>query len=101
MGITAEGTTAEVPMRTVGSPRVIEPPWAVIEPIVAAGFPPINTFGTPITMVSGGPTQVHISPITAAGFPPINTVGTPGPVIGPPTCGMGCLLYTSDAADDL
>ena len=40
-------------------------------------------------MVSGGPTHVHISPIVAAGMPHINTFGTPGPVIGPPTCGMG------------
>src|SRR5690554_7247084 len=40
-------------------------------------------------MVSGGPAQTHISPITAAGFPPINTVGTPGPDTGPPTCGGG------------
>src|SRR5690554_5666608 len=40
-------------------------------------------------MVSGGPAQTHTSPITAAGFPPINTVGTPGPDTGPPTCGGG------------
>src|SRR5690554_4105152 len=40
-------------------------------------------------MVSGGPAQTHMSPITAAGFPPINTVGTPGPDTGPPTCGGG------------
>src|SRR5690554_2354590 len=40
-------------------------------------------------MVSGGPAQTHISPSTAAGFPPINTVGTPGPDTGPPTCGGG------------
>jgi hypothetical protein len=40
-------------------------------------------------MVSGGPTQTHKSPITAAGSLPIITVGIPGPVIGPPTCGMG------------
>ena len=26
---------------------------------------------------------------SAAGIPPINTVGHPGPVIGPPTCGIG------------
>jgi hypothetical protein len=30
-----------------------------------------------------------MSPITAAGIPPIKTVGAPGPVMGPPTCGMG------------
>ena len=65
------------------------PPWAVVSPIRAAGLPPIMTVAEPITMLSGGPTQVHISPITAAGMLLIITVGTPGPTMGPPTCGMG------------
>jgi hypothetical protein len=42
-------------------------------------------------MLSGGPIQTHISPITAAGIFPINTVGAPGPVIGPPTWGIGTI----------
>jgi hypothetical protein len=40
-------------------------------------------------MTSGGPAQTHKSPTTAAGKLPIKTVGTHGPVIGPPTCGLG------------
>src|SRR4051812_42353237 len=55
----------------------------------AAGFLPIMTFIEPMAMVSGGPVQTHMSPTTAAGMPLISTVGTPGPVIGPPTCGIG------------
>jgi hypothetical protein len=30
-----------------------------------------------------------LSPTTAAGIFAIITVGTPGPIIGPPTCGIG------------
>ena len=77
------------PIKTVGQPTVIVPPWAVMSPMRAAGFPPIKTPVEPSTTVEGGPTQTHMSPITAAGMPPINTVGQPGPVIGPPTCGIG------------
>lgn len=65
------------------------PPWAQVSAILAAGLPPINTVADPFTILSGGPTQVHISPITAAGIFPISTVGTPGPMMAPPTCGMG------------
>src|SRR3954465_7214508 len=54
-----------------------------------AGRLPIITFAEPMAMVSGGPVQTHMSPTTAAGMPLISTVGTPGPVIGPPTCGIG------------
>jgi len=43
----------------------------------------------PLTIESGGPAQTHRSDTTAAGIPPINTVGTQGPVMGPPTCGLG------------
>ncbi len=42
-----------------------------------------------MTTVSGGPTHTNIEPIVAAGNPPISTVGTPGGIIGPPTCGTG------------
>src|SRR5688572_3356010 len=77
------------PIITVKHPNTIDPPWAHVSPILAAGLPPISTVADPITILSGGPTQVHISPITAAGSFPINTVGTPGPVTGPPTCGTG------------
>src|SRR5690606_14421156 len=50
---------------------------------------PINTVGAPITIESGGPAHWAASPTRAAGSPPIKTVGEPGPVIGPPTCGLG------------
>jgi hypothetical protein len=55
----------------------------------AAGLLLIITVVEPIAMVSGGPTQTSISPTTEAGMLLIKTVGTPGPVIGPPTWGMG------------
>ncbi len=73
----------------MGQPIAICPPWAVVSPILAAGFPPIITVAEPFTIESGGPTQTQESPITAAGILPINTVGTPGPITGPPTCGIG------------
>ena len=66
---------------------VIAPPWPVLSPIRAAGWPPIITVNEPITMGAVGPTQVAISPIRAAGKPPIRTRGQPGGRIGPPTCG--------------
>jgi len=77
------------PIITVGSPRTMDPPCAVVSPIRAAGFPPIITVADPFTMVSGGPTQTAESPSTAAGNFPIRTVGEPGPITGPPTCGIG------------
>jgi hypothetical protein len=43
-------------------------------------------------MVSGGPTQRALSPILAAGKNEINTVQQPGPIIGPPTCGIGPVI---------
>jgi len=64
------------------------PPWAVVSPKRAAGFPPIRTVADPMTIVSGGPVHTSISPRHAAGRPPINTVGDPGGRIGPPTCGI-------------
>jgi hypothetical protein len=54
-----------------------------------AGLPQIITVADPFTSESGGPTQTALSPSTAAGIFPINTVGAPGPMIGPPTCGIG------------
>lgn len=77
------------PIMTVGQHPTIVPPWAQVSPILAAGLPPIITVADPLTIVSGGPTQVHIPVAVAAGSPPIITVGTPGGRIGPPTCGMG------------
>lgn|GEM_PF-6993135 len=77
------------PINTVTQPNTIVPPWAQLSPILAAGLPPIITVAEPVTIVSGGPTQVHVSPTTAAGNAPINTVGTQGPATGPPTWGMG------------
>lgn len=76
-------------MSTVGQPRAIVPPWAVVSPILAAGWPPIRTAVDPKAITSGGPTQVAMSPCLAAGVPPIRTVGHPGGSIGPPTWGMG------------
>lgn len=67
----------------------MEPPWAVVSPIRAAGLPQIITVAEPLTIESGGPTQTQESPITAAGILPIITVGAPGPMTGPPTWGMG------------
>ena len=67
----------------------MEPPCAVVSPMRAAGRPEIMTVAEPLTMESGGPTQVHMSPNTAAGIPAMSTLGTPGPTIGPPTCGIG------------
>ncbi len=52
-------------------------------------MPPIRTVIEPLTIESGGPTQVAMSPTLAAGTPPIKTVGQPGGRIGPPTCGTG------------
>ena len=63
------------------------PPCAVMSPIRAAGLPPIITVADPMTMTSGGPTQVHISPTRAAGIPDMITVGQHGGIIGLPTCG--------------
>ncbi len=77
------------PIITVEQPATIEPPWAVLSPMRAAGLPPIITVAEPFIIVSGGPTQVQLSPITAAGSFPISTVATPVPIIGPPACGMG------------
>jgi len=76
------------PIKTVGQPAIMVPPCAVTSFIRAAGLPPIITVAEPITMLSGGPAQVHILPTVAAGCPPIKTVGTPGGKIGPPTCGL-------------
>ena len=74
-------------MFTVGQPRIITPPCAVLSPILAAGIPPMFTVPEPAEIVSGGPVHTSISPFLAAGMPPINTVGHPGGSTGPPTCG--------------
>src|SRR5690554_7435470 len=46
-GAMAVGPLQPVPIRTVGSPTVMEPPWAVMLPTVAAGLPPIKTVASP------------------------------------------------------
>jgi hypothetical protein len=71
--------------KTVDKPITIEPPCAVVPPILAAGLPQIKTVAEPLTIVSGGPTQTRTSPTTAAGNFPIKTVGAPHPIIRPPT----------------
>src|SRR5580658_5170008 len=86
-GIQPVQVPGQPPMRTVGQPRVIVPPCAVVSPIRAAGLPPISTVVEPRTMASGGPTHKHCPPTVAAGKPPISTVGAPGGNIGPPTWG--------------
>ena len=68
----------------MGKPKLIEPPCAVLSPILAAGFPPIITVEDPLTIESGGPTQTQLEPTVAAGKPPIKTVGIPSN-IGHPT----------------
>jgi hypothetical protein len=90
-GLTKASPTcmAYPPIKTVGHPSTIEPPCAVASPIRAAGLPQIITVADPFIIESGGPTQTAISPKTAAGNLPIKTVGAPGPIMGPPTCGMG------------
>src|SRR4051812_49915117 len=77
------------PIITVGQPRMIVPPCAVLSPILAAGLPQMSTVAEPFTILSGGPTQTHIEPTVAAGMFPINTGGPPGELIGPPTWGVG------------
>jgi len=77
------------PMITVGQPTTMAPPCAVGSPILAAIRPLIITVGEPITITSGGPTQIAISVTRAAGIPPMITFGEQGPLIGPPTCGIG------------
>jgi len=89
MPMTIDGWQRYPPIRTVGQPATIVPPWAVRSPSRAAGLLQINTVAEPFTITSGGPTQRHCEPNVAAGRPPISTVGPPGVRIGPPTCGMG------------
>ena len=77
------------PINTVAAPKVMVPPCAVLSPMRAAGFPPMNTVAEPAMMESGGPVQVQRLPTVAAGFPSMVTVGTPGGITGPPTWGLG------------
>jgi hypothetical protein len=77
------------PISTLNAPNKISPPCAVWSPSLAAGIPPIITVADPFIIVSGGPTHINISPTRAAGMPAIKTVGSPGPLIGPPTWGIG------------
>lgn len=86
---TAEDGVGYPPIMTWGKPSTMVPPWAQLSPMRAAGLLVIRTVALPMAMVSGGPTQTAMSPMTAAGMLPINTVGAPGPVMGPPTCGIG------------
>ena len=73
----------------------------------------MNTPAEPLTITSGGPTQISMSVTRAAGRLPIKTVGQHGAMIGPPTWGTstvtigqtwlsvmraagGIILFTSD-----
>jgi hypothetical protein len=49
----------------------------------------IITVGDPMTITSGGPTQIAMSVTRAASIPPMITLGEHGPLIGPPTWGIG------------
>jgi hypothetical protein len=69
----------------VGEPIMIMPPCTVGSNILAAGRKLIITPIDPITIISGGPTQVAIVVTVAAGSMSISTVGAPGGRIGPPT----------------
>ena len=51
----------------------------------AIGFFITRQVTPPITIESGGPTQVAMVPRLAAGSAPMSTVGAPGGRIGPPT----------------
>ena len=65
------------------------PPCAVMPPMRAAAIPPMRTFGEPIAMMSGGPTDTTRSPIRGAGIPP-NRKGLPaGGRMGPAKAGRG------------
>ena len=66
---------------------MIMPPCTVGSINLAAGRKLIITPIDPITIISGGPTQVAIVVTVAAGRKSMSTVGTPGGSIGPPTCG--------------
>src|SRR5215211_6727030 len=59
-----------------------------MSPILAAGSWQTSTVVLPITMRSGGPTQMHWSEMRAWGSAPVRTVGAPV-ITGPPTCGIG------------
>src|SRR5208283_2896603 len=85
-GAEGEGAPAS-PIMTVKQPRTMTPPWTVGSPMRAAMRLPMSTVGEPMTIMSGGPTQVAISVTRAAGSIPISTVGQHGGRIGPPTCG--------------
>jgi hypothetical protein len=69
----------------VGEPIMIMPPCTVGSINLAAGRKLIITPIDPMTIISGGPTQVAIVVTVAAGSISISTVGTPGGSIGPPT----------------
>src|SRR5208337_4808415 len=53
------------PIRTVGRPTTMLPPWAVKSPKRAAGCPPTRTLNDPKAITSGGPTHVAMSPTRA------------------------------------
>lgn len=76
-------------MSTVGAPSTMDPPWAVMSPMRAAGMLESSTVKEPSAIESGGPTQRHMLPTVAAGSEAMSTVGAPGERMGPPTCGMG------------
>src|SRR5215218_9929928 len=58
------------PMRAAGFLPII----TLVEPIT-------------IESGGAGGVHMHMSPMVAAGTPPIRTFGVPGGMIGPPTCG--------------
>jgi hypothetical protein len=74
-------------MMQVGEPIMIIPPCTVGSINLAAGRKLIITPMEPITIMSGGPTQVAMLVTVAAGKKSMSTVGTPGGRIGPPTWG--------------
>src|ERR1039458_2323336 len=65
------------PMMQVGEPRTITPPCTVGSPSLAAGRKLIITPVDPMTIMSGGPTQVAMLVTVAAGRKQMRTGGAP------------------------
>lgn len=55
----------------------------------AAGLRLTSTVADPLMMVAGGPTHCEMSDTMACGISPVITFGEQGPIMGPPTWGIG------------
>src|SRR5437762_14362595 len=71
----------------ITAPMSAEPmPPSSPPPPPAAPPSPTRTLNWPVTITSGGPTQIAISPMRDCGIIPVSTVNEPW-TIGPPTWG--------------